>query len=68
MLDKEDNNKLGNMRGNEHWCTNLRTVAMFMVIALHASGLWQYGGINTLNWNMANVINSFSRPAVSFFL
>jgi surface polysaccharide O-acyltransferase-like enzyme len=40
---------------------------MFMVIALHASGLWQYGAINTLNWNMANVVNSFSRPAVPFF-
>jgi surface polysaccharide O-acyltransferase-like enzyme len=40
---------------------------MFMVVALHASGLWFYSGMNTFDWNMANAINSFTRPAVPFF-
>ncbi|SDH35857.1 acyltransferase [Pseudomonas abietaniphila] len=52
---------------NEYWCTNLRTLAMFMVISLHSSGIWQYGNPSSLNWNVANLINSLSRPAVPFF-
>jgi len=52
---------------SESWCTNLRTMAMFMVVALHASGLWLFSGMNTFDWNVANAINSFTRPAVPFF-
>jgi surface polysaccharide O-acyltransferase-like enzyme len=55
------------MRKTESWCTNMRTLAMLMVVALHASGLWLYSGMNTLDWSIANAINSFSRPAVPFF-
>ena len=55
------------MKVSESWCTNMRTLAMFMVVALHASGLWLYSGIDTFDWNMANAINSFTRPAVPFF-
>ncbi|MFJ3259950.1 acyltransferase [Pseudomonas sp. NPDC086581] len=52
---------------SESWCTNLRTFSMFLVVALHASGIWLFGNIESFNWSFANVVNSVGRPAVPFF-
>lgn len=40
---------------------------MLMVVALHASGLWLGGDVTSVNWRIANAVNSACRPAVPFF-
>jgi len=45
-----------------------RAVAILMVILLHASALYFYQDGTPLRWHFANIINSFTRPAVPLFL
>ncbi|WP_080427770.1 acyltransferase [Burkholderia ubonensis] len=54
-------------QSHEIWCDYLRCIAMSMVIALHASGLWLTGPMSSVDWRIANAVNSACRPSVPFF-
>lgn len=45
-----------------------RAVAILMVVLLHASALYFYQEGTPLRWHFANMVNSFTRPAVPLFL
>lgn len=46
----------------------IRSTAILMVILLHTSALYFYQETASLQWHFANIINSFTRPAVPLFL
>jgi surface polysaccharide O-acyltransferase-like enzyme len=46
----------------------IRTTATMMVILLHSSARYFYLGTSSAQWHFANIINSFTRPAVPLFL
>lgn len=46
----------------------IRTTATLMVILLHSSALYFYQGTASAQWHFANIVNSFTRPAVPLFL
>jgi surface polysaccharide O-acyltransferase-like enzyme len=53
---------------SEGWCTYLRVLAMVMVVALHSSGPWlSHTPIASLNWELANAIESATRISVPLF-
>ena len=55
---------------NIYWIDSLRVLAAFGVIILHASAgsLHQYGNITDIEWQVANIYNSFVRFCVPIFL
>ncbi|UEP18736.1 putative O-acyltransferase [Shewanella phage vB_Sb_QDWS] len=57
----------GETQSHETWCDYLRCIAMTMVIALHASGLWLIGSMSSVDWRIANAVNSACRPSVPIF-
>jgi surface polysaccharide O-acyltransferase-like enzyme len=52
------------------WLDGARWLATIAVITIHvvAPYLYQYGQISNINWNIYNLIDSFSRFAVPFFV
>ncbi len=52
------------------WLDGVRWLATIAVITIHvvAPYLYQYGQISIVNWNIYNLIDSFSRFAVPFFV
>lgn len=51
------------------WLDNIRAIACVLVITLHVSAfyLYQFGKVEMLTWDIANIVNSATRSCVPLF-
>lgn len=54
----------------EFWADGIRALSIFLVVLLHVSAkaIYEWDSISLFNWNIANLINSFSRISVPLFV
>ncbi len=69
MITKSRNSVGTYMKNRIIWIDYIRAIACVLVIVLHTSSFYinNYGKISTLNWEVANLFDSFSRMCVPLF-